>query len=464
MDNSSIKEMDDMPLRRGHIRVLLVASCGQLLGAALSTLIGVIMPLIKISLHDDFSSFRQSMICVSELSGIIAGSIIVGKLTEKYGYLLFFRLGPAIIFILSGILLFTDNTVILTVILFFIGCCIGSEYAIDAAYVSEIMPKKWRFIMVGIIKGCSSLGYVLTAGICFFVLKVLNDPGHWNYLIALSVILSLIMILTRIRFVESPKWLIINGKTEEAEKDIKILLGPDVVPGKAAQCFIENSGNEKKQRSEKFLSLKNLPKIILSGLPWACEGVGVYGIGMFTPILVLSLNLEPDHLSEFERVVFSVKTTAFISLFIIFGFVTGILLQKKFNYICMQTLGFLLAAIGLGVLLTGYLLHLPVWISLAGFMFFEFALNAGPHLLTFVIPSMIYDVEERTIGDGVAAAIGKIGALIGVFSIPFLLRSGGGKSVLVFSIIIFLAGGLVTYIFGKIVFKKSKTDDDDNLG
>ena len=94
-----------MPLRRGHIRVLLVASCGQLLGAVLSTLIGVIMPLIKISLHDDFSSFRQSMICVSELSGIIAGSIIVGKLTEKYGYLLFFRLGPAIIFILSGILL-----------------------------------------------------------------------------------------------------------------------------------------------------------------------------------------------------------------------------------------------------------------------------------------------------------------------------------------------------------------------
>ena len=73
-------------------------------------------------------------------------------------------------------------------------------------------------------------------------------------------------------------------------------------------------------------------------------------------------------------------------------------------------------------------------------------------------------MAEISVGVGLAAAIGKIGASIVVFSIPCLLRSGGGKSVLVFSIIVFLAGGLVTYIFGKIVFKKSKTDDDDNLG
>ena len=55
---------------------------------------------------------------------------------------------------------------------------------------------------------------------------------------------------------------------------------------------------------------------------------------------------------------------------------------------------------------------------------------------------------------GVAAAIGKIGALSGVFCIPYLLKFGGGSGVLIFVIVSFLIGALVTWIFGKIVFNK----------
>ena len=38
--------MDDMPLRRGHFRVVAVASMGQLTGAALATLVGIILPML----------------------------------------------------------------------------------------------------------------------------------------------------------------------------------------------------------------------------------------------------------------------------------------------------------------------------------------------------------------------------------------------------------------------------------
>ncbi len=44
-------DMDTMPLRWGHFRVLIVASLGQLTGAALSTLVGIILPMIRI-VHD----------------------------------------------------------------------------------------------------------------------------------------------------------------------------------------------------------------------------------------------------------------------------------------------------------------------------------------------------------------------------------------------------------------------------
>ena len=38
--------MDTMPLRRGHILILMIASAGQFFGGALAILVGVIAPLI----------------------------------------------------------------------------------------------------------------------------------------------------------------------------------------------------------------------------------------------------------------------------------------------------------------------------------------------------------------------------------------------------------------------------------
>ena len=40
--------MDTMPLRRGHILILMIASAGQFFGGALAILVGVIAPLIAI--------------------------------------------------------------------------------------------------------------------------------------------------------------------------------------------------------------------------------------------------------------------------------------------------------------------------------------------------------------------------------------------------------------------------------
>ncbi len=41
--------MDTMPLRRGHILILMIASAGQFFGGALAILVGVIAPLISTS-------------------------------------------------------------------------------------------------------------------------------------------------------------------------------------------------------------------------------------------------------------------------------------------------------------------------------------------------------------------------------------------------------------------------------
>ena len=54
--------MDTMPLRKGHIWILIIASAGQFFGGVLAILVGVIAPLITITHHPELSSWLQGFI------------------------------------------------------------------------------------------------------------------------------------------------------------------------------------------------------------------------------------------------------------------------------------------------------------------------------------------------------------------------------------------------------------------
>lgn len=92
-------------------------------------------------------------------------------------------------------------------------------------------------------------------------------------------------------------------------------------------------------------------------------------------------------------------------------------------------------------------------VTLGGFLLFELALNAGPHLSTFELPSRIYTLQERASGEGIASALGKLGAIIATFIIPPLLQLGGGKLVLIVAIAVLVLGGVITLLVGPLVLK-----------
>lgn len=79
--------MDTMPLRWGHFRVLLVASMGQIIGAGLATLVGIILPMIQMLRHLELTSFQLGLVTCTSLIGITVGSLFFGRLSDKYGYL-----------------------------------------------------------------------------------------------------------------------------------------------------------------------------------------------------------------------------------------------------------------------------------------------------------------------------------------------------------------------------------------
>ena len=70
--------------------------------------------------------------------------------------------------------------------------------------------------------------------VAWYVLKESSDPEIWNHLFLFLTFFAVVTFLARLWFVESPEWLALHGKVEEAEKNVKHFLGQDVYIGELA--------------------------------------------------------------------------------------------------------------------------------------------------------------------------------------------------------------------------------------
>lgn len=439
-------DMSTMPLGMRQIGIMLVASLGQFIGQGLATLTGIVIPLIQLAAHPELPAGLQGLMGCISLIGIMLGTVVFGRLSDRYGYLLFFRLCPLIILAASLVAVWCHAVSVILVCLFLMGFAIGGEYSLDPDYISELMPAKWRTFMVGLAKALASAGSAVVAIVCYIAITKSGRPEIWPDLFFITAAISGLMFVLRLGFAQSPQWLLSRGRKAEAEAAVEKFLGPDVrmdevvKPAPAAQ-----------QQSLWSFVKANVRRIILTGVPWACEGLGVYGIGIFLPVLIMSFKIDslPATAPAIEHVTHSVGLTFVLCLVMMIGFGLGLLLMKRYSHIKMQIVGFWGSAAGLGLLMAAYLCHWPSWIAIAGFVVFELFLNAGPHLITFILPSQTYPIDDRGTGTGIAAGIGKAGAVAGAFIIPVLLRDGGPTTVLIVSIAVMAAGAIITAVTAK---------------
>ena len=445
-NTSKTVDLATMPLGARQIFIMAVASLGQFIGQGLATLVGIVIPLIQLVAHPELSSGIQGLMGCISLIGIMLGTVVFGRLSDRYGYLFFFRLCPLIILATSLICVFIHAVPVLLTCLFLMGFAIGGEYSLDPDYISELMPAKWRTFMVGLAKALASAGSAVVAIICYWMITRSKDPAIWPDLFYITAAIAALMFITRLGFAQSPQWLMSRGHAAEAQKAVEKFLGPNVRMISDVASATSAKPQAKPESMGAFIK-EHLRKIILTGVPWACEGLGVYGIGIFLPVLIMSFKIDslPATAPEIEHITHSVGLTFALTLVMMLGFGLGLYLLKKENHVKMQIIGFWGSAIGLGLLMAAYLCHWPSWVAIAGFVIFELFLNAGPHLITFILPSQVYAIENRGTGTGIAAGIGKAGAVAGAFIIPVLLKSGGPTTVMTVSIAVMAAGALITY-------------------
>ena len=109
----------------------------------------------------------------------------------------------------------------------------------------------------------------------------------------------------------------------------------------------------------------------------------------------------------------------------------------------LQIAGFLLMAFAYALYGVLNALRVNAWVLFAAYCFLNFTLSFGPNVTTFVLPSATFDGDTKSTMNGLCAALGKLGAVVGTQVLPVLLDLGLSY-VLGACLVTCVAGALLT--------------------
>ncbi|WP_406390237.1 MFS transporter [Streptomyces sp. NBC_00887] len=154
------------------------------------------------------------------VAGACSGALVFGWLTDRFGRKKLFMITLAVYLGATALTAISFSAWWFFLFRFLTGFGIGGEYAAINSAIDELIPSKYRGRVDLIINGSFWLGAV--AGSLLSVLALNTDifPQDigWRLTFALGVVLGLVILLVRRHVPESPRWMFIHGRDEEAER------------------------------------------------------------------------------------------------------------------------------------------------------------------------------------------------------------------------------------------------------
>jgi len=337
-----------------------------------------------------------------------------------------------------------------------LGIGVGGDYPMSASITSDRAHIKRRGTLLAYIFANQGWGSLVGALVVIVVLaaykhvmdvegKTSKVDGVWRICIGVSLVPAFGTLYQRLTLPESKKFEASRKAEahEEEHKEKQVGKGSeDVIEREASreskETAITNKKKEiaaaKKAHWAEFLHYfsewRHLRILLGTSLSWFLLDIAFYGINLNQNVVLQQIGFDGSSGTPWTRLFkIGIGNLIITALGFVPGYYVTILTIEKLGRKWIQTQGFLLAALFLGIL-AGKFHSLSEVSFIVCFAFLQFFFNFGANSTTYIYPAEVFPTKFRAAAHGMSAASGKAGAIISALAFNQLSESLGTPAVL----------------------------------
>lgn len=232
--------LDRLTWSRFHTLVVIALGITWILDGLEVTLAGAVSGALKASSVLHLSNLDVGIASSFYLAGAVLGAIGFGWLTDRIGRRKLFFVTLALYLLATAATAFSWNMTSFVLFRFLTGAGIGGEYTAINSTIQELVPARYRGWTDLVINGSFWIGAAIGAAAAIVLLDpaVIDPELGWRFAFFIGASLGLVIFVMRLWIPESPRWLMIHGRPEQAHiivADIEARSAQPIAAGQAAR-------------------------------------------------------------------------------------------------------------------------------------------------------------------------------------------------------------------------------------
>jgi putative MFS transporter len=360
-------------------------------------------------------------------AGMLVGAWFWGTISDYIGRRTGFQL-TVLIFAVFGLLsAFAPSWEWLLVLRFITGFGLGGALPLDFSLYAEFLPTENRGRNLVILESFWALGTIIAAGLAWIIV-----PSYgWRPLLATSAVAAVLVLWIRSKIPESPRYLAISGKADEAREILADVARENGRPAPEGELV---AGERQSGSTVARLWKPGVRRMTLMlWITWFCISLAYYGIFTWLPQAFVAQGF--SSLQTYQN-------TFILALAQVPGYFSAAYLVERLGR--RNTLGIYLIASGVFTFLFAVVTGFGGLLASAMLMSF-FALGAWAALYAWTPES--YPTEIRTTGMGWASGMARVAGII-TPTLGGILFGYALVSALSTWAAAFVIGGIVVFLLG----------------
>lgn len=221
MNSVSNTELQTGSARSVYLPALVAAIGGLLFGFDTAVINGAI---VFIKRQFGLSEPQTEIAASSLLLGCVVGASVAAFTSDRFGRKKVL-LSAAALFTLSSIGAALPRDLFQFALARLLGgVAIGIASTLSPLYIAEISPAKKRGLLVSLNQLAIVSGILLSYSVNYILTGA--GPSNWRWMFAIAALPSIAFLVTLLFIPESPRWLVQKGQTQEAERFLTEMVGP----------------------------------------------------------------------------------------------------------------------------------------------------------------------------------------------------------------------------------------------